>query len=123
VSHRPEPSLTNFLLAHIAEDQTIAQAALNDVEPEAELWRSYAISDNAYPSVEAHVEKWTPTRVLAECETKRRIVELHQPSAEFGCCEGCSLYTDEHGNHGPCRTLRLLALPYADEQFQPEWRL
>ena len=64
-------------------------------------------------------EYFTPARVLAECEAKRRIVELHREvtfeeaveRAAGGCrCRG----------GWPCPTLRALAAVYADHR--EEWR-
>jgi hypothetical protein len=50
-----------------------------------------------------------PARVLAECEAKRRIVELMSDEVEY------VVYSDD--------VLRALALPYADHpDFRPEWR-
>lgn len=72
-----------------------------------------------------HITRWHPARVLAECEAKRRIVELHEDSHE------CSTY-DSRGeidnctwvlNAAECSTLRLLALPYVDRPaYDESWR-
>lgn len=100
-AHR-KPTLTGFLLARIAEDEAGARMAPRE---------------------------WWSTRLLAECEAKRRIVDLHRPSTDHGenfnpYCVGC---WEEGGEDGapsfPCRTARYLALPYADhEDFREEWR-
>jgi hypothetical protein len=110
-------ALTEFLLDRIAEDKADAQAALDDVEHEADLWMSYAVSDNAYPSVSDHVQKWTPSRVLAECEAKRRIVEWLPEDDVLG--DGWH----DGWNHGHRYAMQLLALPYADHpDYQQDWR-
>ena len=67
-------------------------------------------------------------RVLADCEAKRRIVELHKETLierlddEFpgdSCDALCVVDNDDF----PCVTLRLLALPYSDrEGYDPAWR-
>lgn len=67
-------------------------------------------------SLGRYFERFDPARVLAECEAKRRVVELHPDM--LGWCQGCA-----HESH-PCRTLFALAQPYADhEDFQEAWRL
>jgi hypothetical protein len=58
----------------------------------------------------AHVARHDPARVLAECEAKRRIVDS----------EG-SPYVE--GHVPATRTLRFLALPYADHpDYRQEWK-
>jgi hypothetical protein len=72
-------------------------------------------------------------RVLAECAAKRRIVELHQPTAmlveltepgrRVPVCQTCGYPDDKYGTEWPCGTLRILAQPYADRPgFPDEWR-
>jgi hypothetical protein len=61
-----------------------------------------------------HIARWDPARVLAECEAKRRIVELvlDRPIRDHGDCKCES-----------CWTLRLVALPYADHpDYRAEWK-
>jgi len=105
-------TLTDFLLARIAEDEFAADTPLT-------------------------LQSWTGRRVLAECDAKRRIVELHQP-VEFGAgtrhpdaympdrpiCQTCgSGEPYEYPVDWPCGTLKLLALTYADHPgFRDEWR-
>ena len=75
--------ITEFLLARIAVDGMAA-------EIQREMGRLSAKMFN---------------RALAECEAKRRIVEVH-------------------GHRCPCATLRALAQPYRDHpDFDPEWAL
>ena len=50
-----------------------------------------------------HIARWDPARVVAECESKRRILERHEQDEEI---------------------LRVLALPYADHRdYRDEWRI
>ena len=87
-------TLTEFLLARIAEDEAGAQQWFESVRAHG------GIIDDTY----GH---FGPSRVLAECEAKRAIVELHH----------------EHGWVYPCETLRLLALPYAyRKECREEWK-
>ena len=91
----------------------------------------------------AHIARHDPARVLAECEAKRAVVELHADGEvldhwEYECtcgfsdhrlseCKGCVWHTYDEGElkrrYSPCRTLSLLALPYADHpDCREEWR-
>lgn len=98
--------LVEFLLARIAEDEAMSQAAVRWSEG-ASQW-----SDAGEPDWQ-HIARWDPARVLVECDAKRRIVELH-PEHGWSHCEGESL---------PCPTLRLLALPYAEHpDYREEWK-
>jgi hypothetical protein len=65
------------------------------------------------PEDRAHIARWDPARVLAECEAKRRIVELH------GCYHSCR--SSDYA--GDCPTMDLVALPYASHpEYREEWR-
>jgi hypothetical protein len=117
--------LTDFLLARIAEDEANVAAILRqDPNWEADGDGVFDRPDRRIAYVRGdyaatHIAHWDPARVLAECEAKRRVVELHRTDAtdpEVIVCAVC-LYGP------PCETLRLLALPYADHpDYRPEWR-
>jgi len=120
------PSLTEFLTARIDEDEAVALAATegpwhangkrDDGEWAADGCRiegaGIIIYDESGHDEDqaAHIARHDPARVLAECEAKRLLLELHGP----------------HGRDTealPCRELAVLALPYADHpDYQPEWR-
>ena len=103
-------TLTEFLLARIAEDAAEANKA-GSFTP----WdRPYERDNYGHLTVQ-------PARVLAECEAKRRIVELasqyvqpsdaHDPGFNGGA------------NHVGYNALRTLAAVYADHpDFREEWR-
>jgi hypothetical protein len=100
----PKPTLTDFLLARIAEDEKEASSYLADL-------------DENPPSVHdmvqvGWIEAGSPERVLAECEAKRRIVAT------------CTGYEWESTNaRGYDEVLELLALPYADHpDYREEWK-
>lgn len=98
-------TLVGFLLARIAEDEQWV-AVERRVAP-----------NQRWPKVHP---AWT-TRVLAECEAKRRIVALHEQwpgDEDLGPeCRECVAIDL------PCPTLRLLALPYADHpDYRDGWR-
>lgn len=128
-------TLADFLLARIAEDEAAARSA------HPSPWKHSPWHPGRFACIEApasmhggnrvvilskdpdsvmsvpHILRWEPARVLAECEAKRRIVEIHQIGND-----PC----DEHDasmRSIPCETLQLLALPYADHRdYQQEWR-
>lgn len=72
-----------FLLERIQDDERDANMAMSTVPADEGWYRvaQAAIADPdfvvrygvAYP----HIARWDPARVLAECEAKRRIIELH----------------------------------------------
>ncbi|MFB9440013.1 DUF6221 family protein [Streptomyces showdoensis] len=123
--------LVEFLKARLDEE---VQRAVSSRDP----WFGYEPDE--------HVErvKWadalfiahhSPTRVLAEVDAKRRIVELHTPvilrsgggGAYFDTtrvCRSCEPPRQFPEQAWPCATLRLLALPYADHaDYDEAWHL
>jgi hypothetical protein len=131
--------LSEFLLARIAEDESVARSAPDRDPRYADSSVAYLAWDVANePTGEVALSK---TRVLAECEAKRHIVELHgHGDAECwemhrgvygpGWPEGSYAVEGESWAHpaseyreGPCDTLKMLALPYADHpDYLEEWR-
>jgi hypothetical protein len=123
-------TLTEFLLARIAEDEAMATAAVDGgglnwtvqyggCRIEDDLG-SVVVYDEGSPTEDeaAHIARWDPARVLAECEAKRRIVKLHEIDwRDDRICGLC-----ERNYSFPCPTVRALTLPYADHpDFQQEW--
>lgn len=118
--------LPEFLLARIAEDEHDAyhaQGALLGVVTE---WHEVeGLRDRGLTRSDArHAHRWSPARVLAECEAKRRIVEQeirrdvgpvsHYISADVHEAIRARLATPN---------LRALALPYAEHpDYREEWR-
>ena len=122
--------LAAWLLAQIDADERIAERALDvstDLGHQAS-WSSFSATDVLDEAV-AHLEAWSPGRVLAECEAKRRIVDLH-PVVGDDVCDTCvvgkrgyPLHPHSTPERWPCGTLRALALPYADRPgYEPNWR-
>jgi hypothetical protein len=129
-------TLADFLLARIGEDEADAQVALGP-SPfwfAGDEWSSVLGSDRE-GCADAHIIRWRPDRVLAECEAKRRIVELHAPE-QIGWgpdvigCRNCHVEMGETwgpdlltGPLYPCETIELLALPYASHpDYREDWR-
>lgn len=137
-------TITGFLLAQIAEDEAAARAAtlgewwydptkVNSVDRGEAVFAGqrglHAVTvastgpadDPASMADAAHIARHDPARVLAECEAKRRIVELHAEYADFGDCSTCG---DVPQVEYPCETLRVLASVYANRPgFDPAWRV
>lgn len=134
------PDLSEFLLARIAEDEEAARAEVELVDrfftDEFEIsyqWarmtrlpRTGGAGSSFMPGCP------TPARVLAECEAKRLIVDLHDDDGHH-CIEDlgegfrtspvAGSMTVNGRTLAGCQTLRLLALPYADDpNFDESWR-
>lgn len=106
-------TLSDFLLARLAED---------------EVW---AAANRTFENAPEWVPPWW-TRVDAECEAKRKIMALHSP---FECCNarcpvGLHCRTCEEGVaagddpvHYPCQTIRALTAAYAGHPgYDTAWR-
>ena len=141
-------TLTEFLLARIAEDEAAILRGW-DSDGRARVATMWTGDEPGYTTVasdhgDGHwvadgrpVEDarrvrvlFDPARVLAECEAKRRIVEFHRPSSDapgpewLPYCEGC---WQEGGEDGaplhPCRTIRFIAAIYADHpDYRADWQ-
>lgn len=88
-------TLTDFLLARIAEDEAVVLADRRNRE------------------------RWA-----LECEAKRLIVAEHVPSTSHRWCFVCTVDAPPPNNPAPypCNTLRHLARPYADHHdYREEW--
>lgn len=113
-------TLTEFLLARIAEDEAVARSV------DEHLIRSLRsiVRHAPLPGGEVlHIVRWDPARVLAECEAKRRIIQAFVPNFET---ETDRQYQDRiyaHAGGGKYHPpLLALALPYADHpEYRPEW--
>ena len=131
-------SITDFLLARFAEDEDRAKRAAFgwgstwSVELDsAEGWAVVHADGKRYmvgsedDDVALHIARHDPTRVLRECEAKRRIVDEHtfmaaHESRDFGFSNGNCLTCRVQG---PCATVLHLASVYADHpDYRDEWR-
>ncbi len=133
------PDLTAFLLARISEDEADANDAAKAVANGAQVW------SKIHPDAVAYLSRVTPARVLAECETKRRIIAKHQrvkftdvslAIVNRDVCQKCHHAVDppdeDHDDDWtyplvqddfPCKTLRYLATVYADHpDYDETWR-
>ena len=136
-------TITDFLLARIAEDEAAARGCLEYGEGR---WRwidplgkvKQALVDerdvtvlpsawgDVYPSVSVadHIARHDPARTLRECEAKRRIVERHE-IIEYRSLEWYSLTDMKIGEYIEREeTLRILASVYSDHpDYSDEWAL
>jgi hypothetical protein len=139
----PTLTITDFLLARIAEDEAVALAADESGGGEWWQWREVwpKVGGNIYDVPDAdQIARWSPARVLAECEAKRRIVAEHRATTftdisleirNAPVCLVCNAVFPAYDEDQPptlqapwpCPTLRALASVYADHSdFREEWR-
>ncbi|MFI2663254.1 DUF6221 family protein [Micromonospora carbonacea] len=110
-------NLITWLPAQLDDDERVARQLIASpggfyIEAETE--------DTDLMAAGAHVHRWSPARALAEVEAKRRIIDLHPAAGLRSAPESCGSCVSYPG---PCDTLRLLALPYADRPgYREEWR-
>ena len=135
-------TLTEFLLARIAEDEAGARAVI-EADYSDGMWRwdmhrakpyRSALVDNrgvvvlppknddVYPSknVADHIARHDPARVLAECEAKRKIVAKHRH--DIGA-DPCDAHNADYETID-CDTLQFLAEVYADHaDYDEDWKM
>jgi hypothetical protein len=107
-------TLSDFLLACIAEDEAVARAVPDDTDPKS---AASVFSSLSEPTGTVEMQ---PAHVLATCAAHRRIVERCGPyldpfslTTERACTAEAELADD---------TLRTLATAYADRPgFREEW--
>lgn len=114
--------LVPWLHEQIKHDEWVADHARKAIERDGEPWILIKISSQLDARVDDHIELFDPQRMLAEVESKRRIIAEH-PSFEspgFGLmCQTC----DFTGELYPCPTILAMAPPYAGrEGYREEWR-
>ena len=96
-------TITEFIPARVDQDEGDAVAYWQDDGDEPGTWLGW---------------------VKADCEAKRRIVELHRPEAfaddpALTFCAHCQRTAGEY----PCQTVRILATIWADHlDYREEWR-
>jgi hypothetical protein len=126
----PVADLADFLLARIAEDEEVARGASpGPWHPNAErdevlavdditVCDGFALSGPQTRATTTHIARHDPARVLAECRSKRRIVEpwsSGQDEADWRY----GIHADAHEY-----VLRVLAEQYADHpDYDEEWKV
>lgn len=124
--------LVRWLGEQLDEDERIARACAGNGEWDADGLAFYA--PELSPEVRGHAERHDPARVLREIDAKRQLLKLHgRATLRAGggaqyfdtqtVCRSCEPSYQFPETSWPCTTLRLLALPYADQPgYKPEWR-
>ncbi|MFI5687863.1 DUF6221 family protein [Streptomyces sp. NPDC051636] len=123
-----------WLGEQIDEDERTARATTWDGSDNKLSWELIASAtidvggDEFYVgdrTIANHMMAHDPERVLREIDAKRQLVALHKeiedPQEMQDYCATC----EPEGNYPyyPCKTLRLLALSYADRPgYREEWR-
>lgn len=133
-------NLTEFLTARIDEDEAVARGSAPG--PWETMTQETADGENVYYTVDTaagetiadlyestergrvtsgHVARYSPSRVLAECEAKRRIVDYREQEARD---TSMPPMLREARLSAFDATLRALALPYADHpDYDEAWRV
>ncbi|NJP24437.1 hypothetical protein FLW53_09500 [Microbispora sp. SCL1-1] len=132
-----EHPLTAFLRARYDEREQAARAAKPGVNPLRGEW-SFAdmqVRDDAgrlvvkhtWPNEGEHIALNDPAFVLADVDSKRKILDAHHPMepargrGQDPLCAECSHGPDEYYTVDyPCLTVRLLAEPFASHPDYPK---
>lgn len=109
-------TLTDFLLARIAEDEAVAQKVVDDASGERAPWIWLDPGPPWHCDEQSDHIAMAPVRVLAECAAKRRIIRLMRPDPH--------MMVGAEAGVVPEIALRALASVYADHaEFRAEWAL
>lgn len=113
--------LAAWLLEQLAEDQSEARDALERTTTSRRMIRGRMVEVKMEPP-RWRSTAWPPSRVLAECDAKRKIVEHAQTIAAEVREDGSNVLL--YGQHLALQTvLKQLALPYADRPgYRQEWQ-
>lgn len=131
--------LAAWLLERIAEDDQLANAREYDGLSVDGSWHTRTCGYRQGEWQEP-CDCDVPARIAAECDTKRQLVDLHQriwlhPGAEYfndahltkepmPICASCVPERQfRRATSWPCRTLKVMALPYVGQPgYLEEWR-
>jgi hypothetical protein len=121
-------TITEFLLARIAEDEADARdrSMSAPIHYPGCYYYNYSLDANRFCDCDEDGD--STKRVLAECAAKRAIIEQHRESRFFARHQGCVVCRTGSGPllpvEYPCPTVRALAAVYKDHpDYQPEWAL
>lgn len=127
-------TITDFLLARIAEDEEAARAAGNSPFKPIPRWMAgesngagirrddgVPVAGHSWPHEMDHIARFDPTRVLVECEAKRSIVAFAQLQQDV--LQVRPDYFQQGVTAATSEVLRALAQVYADHpSFDPAWK-
>lgn len=71
-------TITEFLIARLDEDESIARAADSASSPPDEAHGEHAVAAPLLPERQRHIDRWSPTQVLLDIAAKRTIVETYE---------------------------------------------
>ncbi|MEV0950686.1 DUF6221 family protein [Promicromonospora sp. NPDC050249] len=71
-------TITEFLIARLDEDESIARAADSASSPPGEAHGEPAVAAPFLPEQQRHIDRWSATRVLVDIAAKRTIVETYE---------------------------------------------
>jgi hypothetical protein len=115
--------LITWLRAQLDDDERVARATSDGRWFSADILR---VNLAASQGDAEHIARWDPARVLRKVAAERRILDEHPTMVYTDGQPGYSQVLNDHvcpGDQTPCTTLRLLALPYADQPgYREEWR-
>ena len=123
-------TITEFLLARIADDEAEARAAgawlaAPDAHGDDMVWTNTEppqplLARKDASQIFGHIARHNPARVLRECEAKRWIVARARSAARAD--QSGDGYAAGHRN-AACSDVQELAAVYADHpDYRPEWR-
>jgi len=126
-------TITDFILARVAEDEAVAMAALREAaythfgDTAAESLLGLATSEGADDVAVQHFRRHDPARILAQCKATRAIVESYATfRADAGNVERSTLDRVTAGGAAAGLDVALLALAavYVDHaDHRAEWSL
>jgi len=121
-------TLTEFLLARITEDEF----AGTHFEQMPAQWTTITVYPHDGEPIPVKAAMFASTRILAECEAKRKIVDMaisiesHEHAAtslEYGNDDLSTIPVAIAAHETMIDVLELLALPYADHpDYLSEWK-
>jgi hypothetical protein len=121
-------ALTAFLRARLDEDERLAKRAARFRwdHPKDAPWKRAKLLAAQVPGnyIEEHIGRFAdPSRVLAEVEAKRQVIDLCEGAIEAGEIKPNTTWNDDaKGAVVGEAVLRLLALPYASHSdYDPKW--
>ena len=121
-------TLTEFLLARIADEERLAHDAASEGTPHRTGWQWWTSKKDTTPDGEVLGPRgsieMSPSRALAECEAKRRVVDRYLAQlARQVDPEESQLSADICAEEYADWVIPVLALPYADHpDYDEAWR-
>ena len=113
-------TITDFLLARLGAEENIAKAASRYEGGEFGSWAPYR--DGSPSEIREQVKRQSPSRTLADCDSKRRLIGFVAIDANTQPQGPLSESTDWHQT--ATGVLMLLAAPYAGHpDFDAAWAI